>query len=43
MSDWYLVHTKAQLERSVHGRLKVLGMDALLPLLKKPVRRRDRP
>jgi transcriptional antiterminator RfaH len=42
MSDWYLVHTKAQVERSVHGRLNVLGIDALLPLLKKPVRRWDR-
>src|ERR1700730_18455152 len=42
MSEWYLVHTRAQLERSVHERLKVLGMDALLPLLKRRVRRWDR-
>ena len=41
MSDWYLLHTRAQLERVVHERLKVSGMDALLPLLKKRVRRWD--
>src|ERR1700719_2961264 len=39
LAEWYLVHTKAQLERSVHERLKVSGMDALLPLLEKRVRR----
>jgi transcriptional antiterminator RfaH len=39
MAEWYLVHTKAQLERRVHERLKISGMDALLPLLKRHVRR----
>jgi transcription antitermination factor NusG len=42
MGEWYLVHTRAQLERRVHERLKSSGMDALLPLLKKRVRRWDR-
>ena len=42
MSEWFLVHTKAQLERSVLERFKVSGMDALLPLLKRRVRRWDR-
>ena len=42
MSEWFLVYTKAQLERSVLERLKLAGMDALLPLLKRRVRRWDR-
>jgi transcriptional antiterminator RfaH len=41
MAEWYLLHTKAQLERGVHERLKVSGMDALLPLLKRRIRRWD--
>jgi transcriptional antiterminator RfaH len=42
MTEWYLVHTKAQLERSVLERLNASGMSALLPLLKRRVHRRDR-
>jgi transcriptional antiterminator RfaH len=42
MSEWYLVHTKAQLERSVAERLKAAGTGAILPLLKKPIRRHDK-
>jgi transcriptional antiterminator RfaH len=42
MSEWYLVHTKAQLERGVHERLQISGIEVLLPLLKRRVRRWDR-
>ena len=41
MSDWYLVHTKAQSSVASMGALKS-GIDALLPLLKKPVHRWDK-
>ena len=41
MAEWYLVHTKAQLERSVHNRLKGSGMDTQLPLLRRRIRRWD--
>ena len=39
MSEWYLLHTKAQLERRVYKRVKVSCADVLLPMLKKRVRR----
>ncbi len=39
VSEWYLLQTKAQLEHSVSQRLKALGVDVLLPLLRRHVHR----
>ncbi len=42
MSEWYLLQTKPQLERSVCNRLRASGADVLLPLLRKSVSRQGK-